>query len=50
MIYTWYFAGILSMISVVGFWSLHGAANKRFSKEEEPLIEDLKEDLIEEMR
>ena len=48
--WVWYFAGILSMISAIGFWSLHGAANKRFSKEEEPLYEDQNEELIEEMR
>ena len=48
--WVWYFAGILSFISVVGFWSLHGVTKKRFSKEEEPLIEDQKEDIIEEMR
>jgi len=33
--WVWYFAGILSFISVVGFWSLNGIAQKRFSKEEE---------------
>jgi MFS family permease len=43
--WVWYFAGILSMISVVGFWSLHGVTKKRFSKEKVPLVE---EEIIEE--
>ncbi|MHA1509289.1 MAG: MDR family MFS transporter [Promethearchaeota archaeon] len=47
--WVWYFAGILSLITVVGFWSLHGVAQKRFSKEES-LNENQKETIIEEMR
>ena len=47
--WVWYFAGILSFFSAVGFWSLHGVTKKRFSKEEEPIIEDQKEHGIEEM-
>jgi len=48
--WVWYFAGILSFISVVGFWSLHGVTKKRFLKEDAPLDEDQKEDIIEEMQ
>lgn len=33
--WVWYFAGILSMIAIIGFWSLHGIAKHRFLKEEE---------------
>ncbi|MHA1241876.1 MAG: MDR family MFS transporter [Promethearchaeota archaeon] len=40
--WVWYFAGILSFISVVGFWSLHGVTKKRFLKEDAPLDEDQK--------
>ena len=39
--WVWYLAGILSLISVVGFWLLHGAAKRRFSKEIEPIKEEL---------
>ncbi len=46
--WVWYFAGILSFISVVGFWSLNGVAQKRFKKEEGPLKEDQNENIIEE--
>ena len=46
--WVWYFAGILSFFSVVGFWSLNRAAQKRFSKEEGPLKEDQIENIIEE--
>jgi MFS family permease len=35
--WVWYFAGILSLISIVGFWSLNGVTKKRFSKEIKPL-------------
>ncbi|MBY9008705.1 MAG: MFS transporter, partial [Candidatus Lokiarchaeota archaeon] len=38
--WVWYFAGILSMIAIIGFLLLHGAAKLRFLKEEEPLNED----------
>lgn len=48
--WVWYFAGILSIISVVGFWSLHGVTKARFSKEKEPLNEDIDEAIIEEMQ
>jgi MFS family permease len=47
--WVWYFAGILSFFSAVGFWSLHGVTRKLFSKEEEPIIENQKEHGIEEM-
>ena len=46
--WVWYFAGILSFISVVGFWLLNGVAQKRFKKEEGPLKEDQNENIIEE--
>ena len=39
--WVWYLAGILSLISVVGFWLLHGATKRRFSKEIEPIKEEL---------
>jgi len=42
----WYIAGILSLVSVVGFWSLHGTAQRRFSKEKD----SLEEERIEEMQ
>ena len=38
--WVWYFAGILALFSVIGFWSLHGVTQKRFSKEEVLIIED----------
>lgn len=48
--WVWFFAGILSFVSVVGFWSLHGVTKKRFSKEEEPLSEEQSEKIIEEIQ
>jgi MFS family permease len=39
--WVWYFAGILSLISVIGFWLLHGVAKDRISKETETTVEDL---------
>jgi len=41
--WVWYFAGILSFISVVGFWSLHGVTKERFSKEKEIVLGDILE-------
>ncbi len=41
--WVWYIAAILSLISGTGFWLLHGATKKRFSKEEEPLKEEFLE-------
>ena len=38
--WVWYIAAILSLISVVGFWSLNGVTNKRFSKEKEIRLRD----------
>ena len=57
----WYLAGILSLISAIGFWLLHGPTKKRFSKvmeapkiieapkvmEAPKVIEPIKEDLHE---
>ena len=41
--WVWYFAGILCLIAMVGFWLLHGATRERLSKKLEsttgPLIE-----------
>ncbi|MFW9900962.1 MAG: MDR family MFS transporter [Candidatus Thorarchaeota archaeon] len=37
--WVWYLAGILSLISTIGFWSLHGITKDLFS-EEEASIED----------
>jgi len=39
--WVWYFAGILSLISAVGFWLLNGVTKKRFSKEKVPLEEKI---------
>lgn len=35
--WVWYLAGILSLISIVGFWLLHGFAKDRFSKKKESI-------------
>jgi MFS family permease len=57
----WYFSGILSLISAIGFWLLHGATKERFAHIKESLkiieipevmevpkvIEPIKEDLHE---
>ncbi|MFW9948819.1 MAG: MDR family MFS transporter [Candidatus Thorarchaeota archaeon] len=48
--WVWYFAGILSFISSVGFWMLHGVTKKRFSKKKEPLNETTELEIIEEMQ
>ena len=47
--WVWYIAGILSLIGIIGFLLLQGVVKTRFSKEEEPIIEDQKEHGIEEM-
>ncbi|MFX1374906.1 MAG: MDR family MFS transporter [Promethearchaeota archaeon] len=39
--WVWYLAGILCMISIVGFWLLHGISKHRFLKEEAPLEDDV---------
>ncbi len=41
--WVWYFAGILSLISIIGFWLLHGLTLERFSKEKQSIKEDLLE-------
>ena len=47
--WVWYFAGILSMISVVGFWLLNGVTRKRFLKQKENSLEEVSIELREEM-
>ena len=39
--WVWYLAGILCFISIVGFWLLHGATKRRFSKEMDKGKEEL---------
>jgi len=39
--WVWYLAGVLCLISIVGFLLLHGATKRRFSKEKEPIKEEL---------
>ncbi len=41
--WVWYLAGILSLISIIGFWLLHGVTKERFSKEKKPMKEELLE-------
>lgn len=41
--WVWYLAGILSLISIIGFWLLHGVTKEHFSKEEKPMKEELLE-------
>ncbi|MFW9968711.1 MAG: MDR family MFS transporter [Candidatus Odinarchaeota archaeon] len=41
--WVWYIAGILSFISVLGFWLVHGITKELFSKEKEPIKEELLE-------
>ncbi len=41
--WVWYIVGILSLVSVLGFWSLNGATKRRFSKEKKVKDEDLRE-------
>jgi len=35
--WVWYFAGILSMVAIMGFWSLNSIVKRRFLKEESEL-------------
>ncbi|MFX0081343.1 MAG: MDR family MFS transporter [Candidatus Hodarchaeota archaeon] len=39
--WVWYLAGILCLISMTGFWLLHGATKRRLLKEIEPIKEEL---------
>ena len=39
--WVWYLAGVMSLISIVGFWLLHGISKHRFSKEELPIEEEV---------
>jgi len=39
--WVWYLAGILCLISIIGFWLLHSVAKDRFSNEIEPSSEEL---------
>ena len=48
--WVWYFAGILSIISLVGFLSLHRVIMRRYLKEEGPLSEEQTEKIIKEMQ
>lgn len=41
--WVWYLAGMLSLISIIGFWLLHGVTKERFSKEKKPKEEELLE-------
>ncbi|MFX1571251.1 MAG: MDR family MFS transporter [Promethearchaeota archaeon] len=41
--WVWYFAGFLSLISIIGFWLLFWITKDRFSKEKEPFKEELVE-------
>ena len=41
--WVWYLAGILSLISIIGFWLLHGVTKEHFSKEKKPMKEELLE-------
>jgi len=41
--WVWYLAGILCLISIIGFWLLHGVAKDRISKETETSVEELSE-------
>lgn len=53
--WVWYLAGILSLISAIGFWLIHGPSERRFSKvieapkvmEAPRVIDPIKEDLHE---
>jgi MFS family permease len=38
--WVWYLAGILCMISIIGFWFLHYISKERFIKRIEPIMED----------
>lgn len=39
--WVWYLAGILSLISITGFWLLHGVTRELFLKEKKPTKEEL---------
>ena len=41
--WVWYLAGILCLISVIGFWILHGVTKDRLSKKTENSVEELSE-------
>lgn len=41
--WVWYLAGILSLISIIGFWILHGVTKDRLSKKTETSVEELSE-------
>ncbi len=41
--WVWYIGGILSLISMIGFWLLHGVTKERFSKEKKSANEELLE-------
>jgi MFS family permease len=38
--WVWYLAGILSLISIIGFWLIHGITKEIFIKEEKPMKEE----------
>ena len=40
--WVWYFAGILSFISAVGFWMLHNVTKERFAKIKDEIDQELK--------
>lgn len=44
--WVWFFAGILSLISIIGFWLLHGVTKERFSKEKKSIKEELLESTV----
>lgn len=39
--WVWYIAGMLSLISIIGFWLLHGITKELFSKEKELIKEEV---------
>jgi len=39
--WVWYLAGILSLISTIGFWLIHGITKKLILEEEKPIEEEL---------
>jgi len=41
--WVWYLAGILSMLSMIGFWLIHGVTKERLSMEKKPMKEQLLE-------
>jgi MFS family permease len=41
--WVWYLAGILSLISGIGFWLIHGITKELFVKKEKPIEEELLE-------